>query len=229
MSRHLKSDLERLEKRLLLLGSKVEDSVRKAIRALLEGNIALAQEVREQDHNFDHEEVEIEEDCLKILALHQPVATDLRFAAACLKINNDIERIGDLAVNIAERAESLRGTVPMPPPPLLAPMMEETTSMLRFCLDSFVRGDATLARKVLAADESVDDMNRRTIIELIERMRTEPRIVEPAISYMSASKNLERIADHATNIAEDVVYMVEGDIIRHEPPSSDDQQWGQGA
>ena len=101
--------------------------------------------------------------------------------------------------------------------------------MLRFCLDSFVRGDVKLARKVLAADESVDDMNRRTILELIERMRTEPSIVEPAISYMSASKNLERIADHATNIAEDVVYMVEGDIIRHGAPSSGDKQWGQGA
>lgn len=229
MSRHLKSDLERLEKRLLLLGSRVEDSVRKAIRALLEGNEGLAQDVIDSDHNFDNEEVEVEEDCLKILALHQPVANDLRFVTACLKINSDVERIGDLAVNIAERAQALRSAVPMPPPPLLAPMMEETTSMLRFCLDSFVRGDVRLARKVLRTDASVDDMNRRTILELIERMRRDSSIVEPAILYLSASKNLERIADHATNIAEDVVYMVEGDIIRHEPPGDASSGWGQRA
>ena len=220
MSRHLRKDLERLEKRLLLLGSQVEKAVRTSIHALLDGRIDKAREVINGDAAIDQEEVEIEEDCLKILALHQPVATDLRFATACLKINNDIERIGDLAVNIAKRATALSSAVPLPPPQQLSSMMEHVTSMLRQALDAFVRGDVALARRVLAEDERVDGENRETIQHLVAEMRERPGIVEPAILYLSTSKALERIADHATNIAEDVVYMVEGDIIRHDPTAA---------
>ncbi len=215
MTKHLRGDLERLEKRLLILGARVEDTVRKSIEALLERRADLAQPVIHGDPTIDGEEVEIEEECLKILALHQPVANDLRFVAACLKINSDLERIGDLAVNIAERAASLRRTQSIPGPSSLRPMMETTTRMLRECLDSFVKQSVVLARKVMAEDEKVDAFNRKNITEMVEVMKESSEKVEDGLHFLSASKNLERIADHATNIAEDVVYMVEGEIVRH--------------
>lgn len=214
MPTHLRKDLDELEKRLLRLGGRVEDAVRKSIAAVLERRAALAEQVIAGDLAIDQEEVEIEEDCLKVLALHQPVATDLRFTAACLKINNDLERIGDLAVNIAKRATSLAGHS-FAAPPSLRPMMEDTVGMLREALDSFVRGDVELARQVLAEDDAVDRFNREIIEELIGRMERDPGIVDPALRILSVSKHLERMADHATNIAEDVIYMVEGSIIRH--------------
>ncbi len=217
MSKHLQNDLERLEKRLLILGSRVEDGVRRAITALLERDTRLAEELIAADAEIDREEVEIEEDCLKILALHQPVATDLRFTAACLKINNDLERIGDLSVNIAKRARSLGSVAPFAAPNALRPMVEETATMLRESLDAFVRADPMLARKVLAMDTHIDQLNRGIIEDMLEEMRREDGAVEQALSFLSVSKHLERIADHATNIAEDVVYMVEGEIIRHDP------------
>jgi len=216
MSKHLKHDLERLEKRLLLLGARVEDTVRSSIHALLDRRADIAHKVIGADPEIDREEVEIEEECLKILALHQPVANDLRFTAACLKINNDLERIGDLAVNIAERAASMERAIAFPIPSSLRQMMEKTTSMLRRSLDSFVQANAALAREVMADDEEVDVANRKNIEAMVERMKAgSGNGVETALAFLSASKNLERIADHATNIAEDVVYMVEGEIIRH--------------
>ncbi len=215
MTKHLRADLDRLEKRLLILGARVEDTVRKSIEALLERRVDLANQVIHGDPTIDGEEVEIEEECLKILALHQPVANDLRFVAACLKINSDLERIGDLAVNIGERAASLKRTSPCAVPQTLRPMMETTTRMLRECLDSFVKQSVTLARKVMAEDERVDAYNRTNITEMVELMKLSSDKVEDALLFLSASKSLERIADHATNIAEDVVYMVEGEIVRH--------------
>jgi len=216
MSKHLKHDLERLERRLLDLGARVEDAVRKSIAALETRRADLALEVMGGDLGIDQAEVEIEEECLKVLALHQPVATDLRFVAVTLKINNDLERIGDLAVNIAERSASLKRALPFPVPEGLRPMTDTTITMLRESLDAFVRTDTRLARRVLAADNSVDDYNREIIGLMAERMKSDRDQVDDALLMLSASKNLERIADHATNIAEDVVYMVEGDIIRHQ-------------
>ena len=215
MTKHLRNDLERLEKRLLMLGSRVEEAIRQAIAALLERDAARAEAVIEGDAEIDREEVEIEEDCLKILALHQPVATDLRFTAACLKINNDLERIGDLAVNIAKRALVLVRRSPIATPHSLRPMMEDTLRMVRESLDAFVRGDAELARHVLAEDQEVDGLNRQIIEELVKDMESDPKVVDSALRMLNVSRHLERIADHATNIAEDVVYMVEGEIIRH--------------
>ena len=217
MTRHLRTDLERLEKRLLLLGSRVEDAVRESIHAVMECRAELAQQVIAGDEAIDQEEVEIEEDCLKILALHQPVATDLRFATACLKINNDLERIGDLAVNIAKRARAMSQAVPLTPPRKLTRMTEDVTAMLRHSLDAFVRGDSALARRVLLDDERVDEEHRLVFRAMIDEMQARPEVVEPAMLYISTSRALERIADHATNIAEDVVYLVEGEIIRHDP------------
>ena len=216
MSKHLKHDLERLERRLLGLGARVEDAVRRSIASLETRRPDLALEVMANDPEIDHEEVEIEEDCLKALALHQPVANDLRFVAAVLKINNDLERIGDLAVNISERSASLDRALPFPVPAVLQPMMEATAGMLRDSLDAFVKSDPKLARAVMAKDDVVDSFNRQIIEQMVEQMKEDSRLVDDALLFLSASKNLERIADHATNIAEDVVYLVEGNIVRHQ-------------
>lgn len=216
MSKHLKNDLERLERRILSLGAKVEEAVRRSIAALQTRRTDLALEVMAGDPEIDQVEVEIEEECLKILALHQPVANDLRFTAACLKINNDLERIGDLAVNIAERSASLERDLPFSVPKGLQPMMERTAAMLRTALDAFVKGDVQLAMSVRQEDNVVDDANRQIIKQMVEHMKTASDQVDDALLILSASKNLERIADHATNIAEDVIYMVEGEIVRHQ-------------
>jgi phosphate transport system protein len=215
MSVHLHQDLERLEKRLLYLAAQVEDAVRKAIAALLERRQDYAEEVIQGDRLIDAREVEIEEECLKLLALHHPVATDLRFLAAVLKIDNDLERVGDLAVNIAKRARTLSKRRPMPVPPEMRQMMEAAMVMLREALDAFVSGDVEAAQLVCEKDDSIDDLHRRIARQVVGQMEANSEAVESGMLIWSVSKALERIADHATNIAEDVVYMVEGSIIRH--------------
>ena len=215
MSRHLKRDLENLERRLLLLAAQVEEAARRSVTALLEQRGELAQKVVDGDTEIDRREVELEEECLKALALHQPVASDLRFITACLKINNDLERIGDLATNIAERTLSLiaRGRVQVPD--RFRVMIETVARMLGEAIEAFVQGDAKLARRVYSEDDVVDSSNRKVIADLLESMHTDPTHIDSAVELFSISKNLERIGDHATNIAEDVIYMVEGDIVRH--------------
>ena len=215
MSKHLRTDLERLEKQLLGLGALAEEAVRKATSALLDRRRELAEEVIAGDREIDHMEVEIEEESLKCLALHQPVAHDLRFIAACLKINNDLERVGDLAVNIAERAQSLSSAAPTAAPRELRAMMEAAARMLRQSLDAFVDQNAEMALRVCADDEIVDRHNRNIIQEMIARMQREPESIDLLVQYVTVSRNLERIADHATNVAEDVAYMVRGEIVRH--------------
>jgi len=216
MSTHLRKDLETLEKSLLLLAGRVEEALRQSITALLERRFELAESVIDADAEIDRREVELEEECLKALALHQPVASDLRFLAACLKINSDLERIGDLAANIAERAVSLASQRNVPIPNQIRPMMEDAAAMLRASIDAFVNGDAEQARQVCRDDERVDRNNRAVITTLMNQMHEDPTTIDQAIDLVTVSKNLERIADHATNIAEDVVYVVEGDIIRHQ-------------
>ena len=214
MSKHMNRDLEELEKRLLLLASQVEESVKKAIEALIGNRSSLAEEVIKGDSEIDRLEVEIEEDCLKILALHQPVAQDLRQVAACLKIDNDLERIGDLAVNIAERAlASTRDRASLPAP--LREMVDMATQMLHNAIDAFVRADVDSARRIVLQDDRVDADHRAVIEGLLARMHSDPSSIDRALELILVSKNIERIADHATNIAEDVIYLVEGEIIRH--------------
>jgi phosphate transport system protein len=214
MSKHMTRDLEELEKRLLLLASRVEDSVKKAIEALVGNRSSLAEEVIKGDLEIDRLEVEIEEDCLKILALHQPVAQDLRQVAACLKIDNDLERIGDLAVNIAERAlAATRDSSTFPAP--LRDMVDVAARMLHDAIEAFVRADAESARRIVQEDDRVDADHRSVIEGLLERMHADPGSIDRALELILVSKNIERIADHATNIAEDVIYLVEGEIIRH--------------
>jgi phosphate transport system protein len=217
MSKHLQRDLGNLQRDLLALAGSVEEAIHKAIRALQERDIDSAQEVITGDSMIDQEENRIEEECLKILALHQPVAVDLRRIAAALKINTDLERMADLAEDIAERALHLAQMPLVPVPQELQRMTDLTTSMVKQSLDAFVYLDAREARRVCRLDDQVDQCNNEIIAELTKMMRDSPDMVEVGLSLFSATRHLERIADHATNIAEDVVYLVEGTIIRHHP------------
>ena len=217
MSKHLQRDLDNLQHDLLALAASVEEAIHKATRALRQREAVPAQQVIAGDAQIDQEENHIEEECLKILALHQPVAVDLRRIAAAMKINTDLERMADLAEDIAERALHLARLQAIPIPEKLQRMTDLTTTMVRESLDSFVHLDPRLARRVCRLDDEVDRYNSEIIRELIDMMQSSPSLVEPGLSLFSATRHLERIADHATNIAEDVVYLVEGIIIRHHP------------
>jgi phosphate transport system protein len=221
MTKHLQRDLEQLKKQLLEVGSLVEEGTHKAIVALTEFRSDLAEEVLALDHEIDRREVEIEEECLKILALHQPVARDLRFVIGVLKVNNDLERMGDQAVNIAERAVLLSKHPPLGLPLDFHRMAEVVRTMLRSALDAHVNEDTELAKSVRLMDDEVDDLHREMFGMLESRMCDESGVVKRSIAYLSASRDLERIADLATNIAEDVIFMVDGQVVRHripEPP-----------
>ncbi len=215
MAKHLQREIENLKKKLLALGAIVETSVREATLSIESRDTVLAQKIIDNDIDIDNTEVEIEEDCLKILALHQPVAVDLRFIVAVLKINNDLERIGDLAVNIAERAVFLAGQPKVSISLDLVKMAHHAQTMLKKSLDALVNLDVRLAQKVCLSDDTIDAMNRQMYLEIQDAIVKNPEQMLSLIHLLSASRHLERIADHATNIAEDVIYMVEGQIIRH--------------
>lgn len=215
MSKHLQDDVDRLHSRLMSLFGIVEQMVDKAVRALCEQRVELAIEVIQSDIQVDRTEVGIEEECLKILALHQPVAADLRRVATVLKINSDLERIADLGCNIAERAQCMHEHPYFPIPEQMPEMVRQATTMVRLALDAFVDSDAELAKKVILLDAAVDDCNLAVIEELQLLMRQDSELVVPALHCFSASRHVERIADHAENIAEDVIYLVDGDIVRH--------------
>jgi phosphate transport system protein len=217
MSKHLERDLDDLHRDILGLAGAVEEAICKAIRALQERDAALARQVIAGDDAIDEQDNRIEEECLKMLALHQPVAVDLRRITAVLKINTDLERMADLAVDIAERALRLTELPPIPIPERLQRMTDLTTSMVRQSLEAFINLDTHQARTVCRNDDEVDQYNAKIIQELIRSMRSSPDMIEPALSLFSATRHLERIADHATNIAEDVIYLVEGEIVRHHP------------
>ncbi len=217
MSKHLERDLASLQRDLMTLASSVEEAIHKAIRSLELRQPPLAQQVIDGDRQIDLDENHVEEECLKMLALHQPVAVDLRRITAALKINAELERMGDLAEDIAERAIHLAQLPPIRMPVQLQRMTDMTTSMVRQSLDAFVNLDVRLARTVCRLDDEVDRYNNEIIGELIRVMQSSPEAVEAGLSWFSATRHLERIADHATNIAEDVVYLAEGEIIRHRP------------
>ena len=215
MTHHLQLEIARLKRHLLAIGETVAATVQKAVTAILERDARLAEEVIAGDGRINRGEVEIEEECLKLLALYQPVAEDLRFVAAVMRINNDLERMGDEAVNIAEHAILLAQAPPLAYPPQIATMTAATVRMMLGSLDSFVKADPQAARDICASDDEVDNYNRAIIEQVWQIMRADPTTIERATYLFSVSRHLERIADHATNIAEDVVYMVEGIIIRH--------------
>ena len=217
MSKHLERDLEDLHRDILDLATTVEEAICTAIRALQERDADLARQVIAGDDAIDKQDNRIEEECLKMLALHQPVAVDLRRITAVLKINTDLERMADLAVDIAERALRLAELPTIQVPEKLLRMTELTTGMVRQSLDAFIQLNAGEARRVCRLDDEVDRYNAEIIQELIGTMRSSKDMIEPALSLFSATRHLERIADHATNIAEDVIYQVEGEIVRHHP------------
>ena len=216
MSRHLRRGLERLERELLELGALVESAIKRSIIAMVDRRPELADEVIAGDDAVDGKELDVEESCLEVLALHQPVAGDLRTIVAMLKVSNDLERMGDCATNIAERARELAGQEAIPTPlDELRRMTELVRAMVGQSLDALVRHDAAAAREVCLRDAEVDALNRRMFVVLQALMQRDPGTVTRAVSTLSVSRNLERIGDLATNIAEDVVFLVDGEVIRH--------------
>ena len=215
MTKHIERQIENLKERILRLGTLVEEAISKSITALINRDTSLAQRVIANDSEIDAMEVEVEEECLKMLALYQPVAADLRFVVAVLKINNDLERMGDLARNIAKRVTQLEGGDPYDLPPEIRTMATQAQEMVRQCLDAVVKRDPTLARQVREEDDIVDEARQRIQRRVLQGIKDQPKNVENLLRINSVSKHIERIADMATNIAEDVVYMVEGDIVRH--------------
>jgi phosphate transport system protein len=215
MSVHLHRDMENLQRMVLGLSAVAEEMIDRSRRVFCERKYDEAAAVIGMDSEVDEREVAIEEECLKMLALHQPVASDLRRIAAVLKINNDIERIADLAVNIAQRAQCLADFPEFVVPERVVQMVDLTTQMVRSALDSFVNLDAQAARRIIRLDDTVDQHNREIIDELETQMQERPQSVAACLHCFSAVRHVERIADHAVNIAEDVIYLAEGAIVRH--------------
>ena len=215
MSQHFLREIEALKKKILAVGALVEERLSQAITALVKHDEHLAQQVAKGDDEVDEMEVEVEEDCLKILALYQPVAIDLRFVVAVLKMNNDLERIADTCVNIARRAEYLANWPNLEVPQLLIEMAQKAQTMVQQSLDALIQSDVELARKVCGADREVDQLNKQMHVDIQQEMKEHPDQIERLIHTLSVSRHLERIGDLATNVAEDVIYTVEGEIVRH--------------
>lgn len=215
MERHLDVELTDLKKKLLLMGGSVESQLQDALQALTERNSDLAIQVIENDLHINTLDLEIDETCLRLLALHHPTAGDLRLITTAMKISTELERMSDMAENIAERAIELNDEPQLKPYIDIPRMAEWTSRMVKECLDAFVNRDAELARKVCRDDRLVDDLTEQLFRELVSFMLEDSRTITRATRLTFIGKYYERIADHATNIAELVVYMVEGKIIRH--------------
>jgi phosphate transport system protein len=217
MPKQLQLDLERIHQDLLALAASVESAIHDATEALRERDDPLARQVIRGDDAIDREENHVENECLMVLARHQPVAGDLRRVCCAMTINVGLERMGDLAVSIAERALALGDHAVVPVPRELQAMTDLTALMVRQALEAFLREDVRLARSVCRLDDEVDRYNLDCIEEIVAAIKEKPTLVEPGLSLFSAVRHLEQIADHATSIAEDVVYLVEGEIVRHRP------------
>jgi phosphate transport system protein len=217
VTKQLLRDLEQISNDLLRLTAAAEDAVGQAITAVLSRDLELARAVVLGDERIDRMEVQLEEDCLKVLALHQPVAGDLRFVISAIKITSDLERIGDLAKNTAKRAIEIGDGPPIEPPEDFEQMADNVRAMIRNAIHSLVRSDSHLARKVLTRDDEVDSQYRVMLKELQRRMIAgEDDELDPLLRWQGVLRCMERVADLATNIAEDVIYLVEGEIIRHQ-------------
>jgi phosphate transport system protein len=213
--RHFIEELDELQKKLLEMGGLVESGVHNSVLALTEHNETLAQEVLRNEARINQMEIEVDDFAVGLMALYQPMARDLRFLTAAIKINADLERMGDLAVNIVERALSLIYQPPVKPLIDIPQMAKLVESMVRRSLDAFVKRDPELARAVLLSDDAVDELRDAIYHELIGFMERDSRTVSRAVDLMFVARNLERIADHATNISEDVLYLVQGVDVRH--------------
>jgi phosphate transport system protein len=212
---HFEEELQGLKNRLLTMGALVEERVHQAVRALIDRQLEEAEQVIRSDQDVNTLQIEIDDRCLKLLALQQPIATDLRLITAAMKINADLERIGDQAVNIAENVIKLLPQAPLKPLIDIPRMAELAEKMTRDALDAFVRKDAELARNVLQRDDEVDNLKDQVFRELLTYMMADPGTIQRALALILISRNLERIADHATNIAEDVIFLVEAKDVRH--------------
>jgi phosphate transport system protein len=215
MTRHIERQIDHLKQRVLIIGTLVEEAISKAITALINLDVPLAQRVIESDAEIDRMEVEVEEECLKILALYQPVAADLRYVVAALKMNNDLERMGDLAKNIAKRVGQLAQGDQADLPPQIRPMAIKTQEMVKQCLEAVINADPALARYVREQDDIVDNARQEIRDQVLEGIKANPENTDNLLRINAVSKHFERLADMATNVAEDVIYMVEGDIVRH--------------
>lgn len=216
MNKHFHVELRKIKKSLLCLGEMVEERFLRAIQAVVTNDSELAKSIIVNDHKIDEMEVELEEECLKVMALYQPVAVDLRFLVGVIKINNDLERIGDEAKNIAQRLEIITKQDNYDYIFDYSVMAKKTENMLKKSLEAFVNLDIDLAFSILPLDDEVDKIKRTAYDKIKKAMAQHPDHIGYLINLLLISRHLERVADHATNIAEDVVYMVEGEIIRHE-------------
>lgn len=215
MQRHFDEELEKLKEKILKMSSLVEKAIHLSIKALVDRESELAQQIIKSDDQVNMLEIEIDEFSLKLLALRQPQAGDLRLITSIMKINNDLERIGDLAVNISERTMELL-KFPIVKPLIDIPRMAEIAQgMVKDSLDAFVNRDSKLARSVCERDDKVDNLNDHILRELLTYMLQDPKTIERAVDLILVGRNLERIADHATNICEDVIYIVDGKTIKH--------------
>lgn len=215
MTIHFVNEMEHLHRDILSMCSTVEELIHDAVDGLKHGRSELAQEVSLRDGEVDRWDIRIEEECLKILALYHPVANDLRRVAVVMKIAAELERVADLAVSIAERSAGIAEHGEFIMPSRLSQMTEEALSMLHDSIDAFVEENSAAARLICERDELVDKLNRELIEEVVTVMKRQPELVEPSLHLFSVIRHVERVADHATNIAEDVVYLVEAAIIRH--------------
>ncbi len=214
MQRHFLQELERLKADLIRMSSLAEQAIADSIRAFLEQDTELARLVIARDERINSFEVQIDNEVVDLLALQQPVAIDLRFILAALKINNDLERIGDHAVNIAESAVPSSGSAPGIQEDIPR-MAEVTKGMLRDAIDGFIHGNPSLCREVLKHDDVIDDLNRKVVRDMVIVIRTRPGAADQALELIRVSRNLERVADLATNIAEDVIFMTEAHVVKH--------------
>ncbi len=212
---HFEDDLQALKQRLLTMGALVEERAHQAIAALIHRRLDEAEAVIAADKEVNDFQIEIDDRCLKLLALQQPMATDLRLITSAMKINADLERIGDQAVNIAENTIKLLPQPPLKPLIDIPRMADIAEKMTRDSLDAFVRKDAELARSVLTRDDEVDQLKDQVFRELLTYMMADPGTIQRALALILISRNVERIADHATNIAEDVIFLVEAKDVRH--------------
>ena len=213
--RHFHDDLSHVKVRLLTMSGEAEAALGVAVQALLERDGAKAQQVIRGDRAIDAMEMEIEEQCINLLALHQPMARDLRMLTSALKIANDLERVGDHAVNIAQSAERLAQSRPITPEPEIIEMARLAREMLSDALEAFIRGDAAAAREVCRRDDRVDALHRSVFRILLTHMMEDAHSISAGMELFLVSRNLERVADLATNIGEDVVFLVEGKSIKH--------------
>ncbi len=224
METHFQQELAKLKEQLLKMGGLAEHAISNAIDALVKRDTPLAERTIGEDEKINKMELLIDDWCLKLLALHQPLAADLRFITSAMRINVELERIGDLAVNIAERVVSLNQEPQLKPYIDIPRMAEITKNMVKDVLDAFVNGDAELARSVCERDDQVDALNDQVFRELITYMLADPKTITRAVHLIIVSRYLERIADHATNIAEGVIFMVKALVIKHHADAKDEEK-----